>query len=551
MSAIFHKFFQLDNLEAKPSRKRGVSSKEKGGSKKSKVGCGNAPDVSTAETQTIHFKDDLALVQQHSSAVLTHGVKSPPVTSIMFTMRQIKSALQYLYGFSQFKIEEVAQAVYRVSNPMSYNLFLNLPTASGKSSVAEIATHLNPNQVTFFFAPTHALVAGYIARFMKHKFTFVVFKRGLNTDALRGCRVILCHWNDSNDSSLNEFMKTCQKAGILRVVVDEVHLAVMWYDWNDGAKRVTQLCKILQHPTLYLSATFPMWMQDSFVSDASLGFQQYRIECNFRQLSNVYYSIKQAKQGKLIDSLMTLVLQFLKVSGKVAKLIIFVRTRNEVDKIVKAINSYEETLIINPIGFKSEESTDYDLITETMAKFESGVHRCMVTTSISNQGLSFSNVQAVIILQVCLIQLKGSYNLLEYVQQIGRGGRGGEPVVSVWLTESSINNQIMDGMRRELQDGKISMKRLKDQQDVFDLLQSGGCLKDQIGKILGGFPNFNCCEIDAKGITCQSCSLINGVKNINPFSVIKYGTEKMVEVDYFDVLYPYVEEDFVGEGCSS
>src|SRR5271170_6723823 len=194
-----------------------------------------------------------------------------------------------------------------------------------------------------------------------------------------------------------------------RIVFDEYHLVMTAAGFRDAMHKLKNLG--LPVPLILLTATLPPSMVREFEKALAITRPMYIRGCTGRP--NFSYMVERCEGERLNSRVCEMVDEAMEDPGGDERVVVFCRSVKKCEELVGLLNC---NMYHSRYQGKGEE----------LASWMSGNHRVMVVTSALGTGIDLKGISRV-------IHVERPWSLIEYGQESGRAGRGGERVEAMIL----------------------------------------------------------------------------------------------------------------------
>ena len=282
-------------------------------------------------------------------------------------------------------------------------LFIIQPTGAGKSVSFMIPAMFPEAKTTCIVTPLVALAEDMLRRCKEAEIDCIIYGRV----PPRTARIIIVVTESAASSSFTQFMLDIHLKGRLdRIVFDEIHKLVTDANFRPKLEALNKLVLPVQY--VFLTATFPPSLIAQF-NDSMLIYEPTFI----RQVNHkpqVRYNVERLQTKGFYREAAAIVQQMAESCKELEKVLVFCRSRPECDKWSEKFECgvyYSDS--VNKAG--------------TLQGWTTGL---LFATGALGAGVDVSGIKAV-------IHIGCPYGMINFDQEVGRGGRGGEVVTSVIL----------------------------------------------------------------------------------------------------------------------
>jgi ATP-dependent DNA helicase RecQ len=219
------------------------------------------------------------------------------------------------------------------------------------------------------------------------------------------------------------------------IAVDEAHCVL---NWGDSFRKDYQLLRRVVPlftgvPVVALTATASPEVRDQIAK--AVGLRNYSAVVQTQARENVFIDLRPHSDTAEVSFLRDLLSKLQTQGPLFPKTVIFCRTFTLVTSIFYFFHyhlvdksSVEMYMSVTPVRLKAEISQDF-------AKLDSKI-RLLVCTSAFGLGVDIKGISSV-------VHLSAPHSLDDYVQQIGRAGRGDEQASAIFFTHLAYSNKTM------------------------------------------------------------------------------------------------------------
>ncbi|TKA75572.1 hypothetical protein B0A55_07939 [Friedmanniomyces simplex] len=383
-------------------------------------------------------------------------------------------------------------------------LVIVLPTGGGKSMLFMAPACLDDPGVTVVVVPYRALLDNLLSTAKKAGIDCMEWQPGeVNPAAL----VLV---------SADKVVPFMRYAGVLgekgllrRVFVDESHLTFTSSNWRPKLTAVREV-RGLKVPTIMLTATLPVVLE--FELEASMAAQMARYIRVVTTRMRTRYVVDLCPAGKGIERTMELCGRMQKHLGT-QKGVVYSRSRKQCEQLAKELNCayYHAGAVDN------QERLD-------MWLRRGGL---IVATSALGTGVDFPGI-------VFVLHVDMPYGMIDFAQESGRAGRGGEDVDSIIVVEEGRVEPVQGWNRGGLE---------VDQRTMGEFITTRGCRRRVMGWYLDGVESE--CPVAGTMAQCDRCGA--GLTELERGRVRAARERQMVE-EMLDEVVEGCVSCFVGSG---
>jgi superfamily II DNA helicase RecQ len=377
----------------------------------------------------------------------------------------ITSALRKIYGQGgKFKTQHQENAVLSVATGIN-QLFVILPTGEGKSLTFILPAMTPDAKTTIVITPLVALAEDMLKRCKTAEIDTIIYGRGRP----RMSTIVIMVTESAVTSTCMQFIVDIFLAKRLdRIVFDECHKLIMDMNFRPKLARIKDICIGTQ--LIFLTATFPPTMLRRFQEHLVIKDPQFiRLPNNKLQTRYEIKILETEKFKRLAADEMASALLLCEDTDKV---LVFCRSRGECETWARRWNcDYYHSQTENK--------------SEVLEMWTSGL---LFATGSLGAGVDIMNIKTI-------IHVGEPYGMIDYDQEVGRGGRSGEIVHAVTL----LSERDMTGLT-ERRTETLSY----DQKAMTEFLTTAKCRRTGISKYLNGEDYEDNCE-SLLAELCDNC----------------------------------------------
>jgi len=381
---------------------------------------------------------------------------------IVSTKDKMQSVLYRLYGpTGTFKSQEQEQAVEAVANGVS-PLFIIQPTGAGKSVSFMIPAMFPEAKSTAVVTPLVALAEDMLRRCKDAGIDCIIYGRV----APRMARIIIVVTESAASSSFAQFMLDIHLKGRLdRIVFDEIHKLVMDSNFRPKLEELNKLVLPVQY--VFLTATFPPSLIERFNDSMLIQDATFIRQVNHKP--RVRYNVERLSAQGYYSEAAGMVQQVVESCNEMEKVLVFCRSRPECDKWAEKFGCgvyYSDS--VNKAG--------------TLQEWRSGL---LFATGALGAGVDVSGIKAV-------VHVGRPYGMINFDQEVGRGGRAGEIVTSVVLVADDDYIQMLAEEPETLASDERAMR---------EFMITNGCRREGLSMYMNG----ENARVDCKSLGGELC----------------------------------------------
>ncbi len=364
-----------------------------------------------------------------------------------------------------FRSKEQGEALRRIVREQDRGvLVVVLPTGGGKSLLFMAPACMNDPGVTIVVVPFRSLINDLVDKANKLGIDCIEWRPGeVNPAAL-----VYVSADFVPFTGFLSYARLLQGKGILRrIFVDECHLTFTASDWRPKLAWLRSV-RGLRCPTILLTATLPVVCE--FELEASMAAAMARYIRAVTTRVRTRYTVRQCKPGEVQEEALRLCRRMQKHLG-FRKGVVYSRSRTQCENFAAELESahYHAGAVD-----KEERLTQW---------LEKGGF--IVATSALGTGVDFPDV-------VFVLHIDLPYGMIDFAQESGRAGRGGEDVDSVIIIAENRTQM----MQRDL--------RGVDDDIMAEFVKTKSCRRRVMSSYLDG--QEICCEDgDGAMARCDNC----------------------------------------------
>lgn len=382
----------------------------------------------------------------------------------------LQAALQDVLGKREvsFRSAEQEQAMHAVLDRQT-PLVVVLPTGGGKSLLFMVPACMEEDGVTVVVVPYRALTDDLVQRIKGRGISCLEWKHGETSTA----QVVVVSADVAGDlTSKGNFISYAgllQRAGKLRrIVVDECHLVFTSSDWRPKLAGLKNL-RLVTCPIVVLTATLPPVREDELALSMLIRNATYIRASTVRP--NTRYFVSWCKRGKGLDTALAMCKRRdVELRRRRLKGVVYCKSQKQCDEMAELLGSISyHAGLVDRGEYLQEWLIKGGLITATSA----------LGTGVDYEGIVF------------ILHVGMPWSMIDFAQESGRGGRGGEQVDSIVVVEEGEVEAVMKKRSEEI-----------DVQAMGQMLLDGGCRRELMSRYLDGW-GVGCRDIESVG--CDRC----------------------------------------------
>src|SRR5579859_3737174 len=405
------------------------------------------------------------LESRRNTSTRVRATKTEPDFNEATVAERMTQALQTMYGGNaKFKTEEQRSAV--LSTAMGINqLFVILPTGQGKSLTFMLPAMQSHAQTTIVITPLVALAEDMLRRCRATGIDTIIYGRG----QLRSARIVVIVTETAISGSCIQFIRDLHLAKSLdRIVFDECHKLLHDQIFRPKLAMIKDICIEVQ--LVYLTATFPLTMLEQY-KEAMCLYEPRFIRLVDHKLHTRYdvAVLNSEEFDQLADERIQNILALCEGTEKV---LVFCRSKNMSEIWAKCWDCQ---------WFNSDTTNK----AEVLASWTSGL---MFATGSLGAGVDIMNIRAV-------IHVGLPYGMINFDQEVGRGGRSGEIVQSLTLLSDEEESRLCQ---------RRALTLSQDERAMHEFLTTKQCRRTAMSMYLNGEEYRVMCE-SLESELCDNC----------------------------------------------
>lgn len=372
-----------------------------------------------------------------------------------------------------YRSPEQEQALNRIMDGSDSSLVVVLPTGGGKTLLFTAPACLDDPGMTIVVVPYRQLITETVQDARDVGIRCVEWSNQI-TDPVT---LIIVSADKLTHSFFDYVARMASRGLVRRVFVDECHLAVTAHHWRP---KMMELAKIrtVEAPLVMLTATLPIWMENDLETTMSTSMSTAWIRASTSRRTTSYVVRTDVSDGRLLDEAANVIRKRLARLRPKEKMVVFCREKKQCDALAKEIGC----------GVFYAGSPDNDAALDRW-KAQGG---CIVATTALGTGVSYPGI-------VATIHVGMPYGMVDFFQESGRAGRGGEAVDSLILVEK-------DWIRREGTKRASQQKAwTRDEQTMVAFVGTPSCRRLVSIRYFDREPAVDC--ISSGVARCDRCSV--------------------------------------------
>lgn len=369
------------------------------------------------------------------STLLDQSTSAKVQTSLTLMQKVLKKSD---LSWKSAKQQEAMHAVLDLSK----DVFVFMPTGSGKTMLAVIPPLLEPQQTTIIVVPLRSLMADYIRRLKEMQIPFERYQTDQENKLGHSANLILVsteqlhykHWTQSL-GELNLFRP------VVRMIFDEAHLVFTADNYrpslqNLGSKR------LFPYQVVLMTGTCPPIAEDHLITAFACAIQPIIIRASSNRPELKYILSKPSSQLEICSQTSYLVKREQSHSLPQDRILIFVSTIH----IGKALSN----MLHCPFYCGDKAYSDQTRSLAYKTWIEDNNLKVMVCTSAFSAGNDYPHVRLI-------IHAGTPMEMVDFIQGAGRAGRDGLKATIHILPFSESRNTTSQSITKDLK-GKEAIK---------------------------------------------------------------------------------------------
>jgi superfamily II DNA helicase RecQ len=407
------------------------------------------------------------LESRREISIKIKAVRTEPETHESAVRERMMKALQTMYG-TNAKFKSVEQQAAVINTAMGTNqLFVILPTGKGKSLTFMLPAMQSHAETTVVITPLVALAEDLLRRCKATGIDAIIYGRGVN----RSARIVVIVTETVISGSCLQFIRDLYLTKCLdRIVFDECHKLLHDQGFRPKLAAIKDLCVEVQ--LVYLTATFPPTMLNAYKDAMCLNEPRF-IRLVGHKLRTRYNVL--VLDGEQFDQLADEQIQnMLSSCEEMDKVLVFCRSKKMSETWAKRWDCE---------WFNSDTKNKAEVL-------ESWTSGLMFATGSLGAGVDIMSIRAV-------IHVGEPYGMINFDQEVGRGGRGGEMVESLTL--------LSDDEEMKLRQRKVHTLS-QDEKAMHEFLTTNKCRRTGMSVYLNGENHDVTCE-SLESELCGNCKV--------------------------------------------
>ncbi|KAI3578614.1 hypothetical protein IWW34DRAFT_737753 [Fusarium oxysporum f. sp. albedinis] len=360
-----------------------------------------------------------------------------------------------------------------------------LPTGAGKSILFMLPAVMEDTGTSIVVVPFVALMDDLVTRATDMGVDCIRYRSSMNSGREgmpRAARLIVVSADIVSSAEFSGYVDGLSCTGLLqRIFVDECHTVIMDIGYRAKLGELVGLRRF-GCPLVLLTATLPVvledWFRGEMLAKSAIMVRDRTVKLNCR------YEVQQVKPGR--DAVEDRTVEVIKqldqdMTGR-QKGVIYCRSKSQCEAIADEIGC----------GFHHSGMSEQDRYEVRTAWIEGrNTSRWIAATTGLGTGIDIEGIVAV-------VHMEKPYGLVDFVQQIGRGGRrAGEVVRSV----------IIHNGQRQREDQHRSFVDDINQAQMEAFVSTPGCRRAVISAFMDGAAGETCEDVDGATL-CDRCELL-------------------------------------------
>ena len=300
-------------------------------------------------------------------------------------------------------------ALNRIMDEVDTTLVVVLPTGGGKTLLFTAPACLDDPGMIVVVIPYRKLMDDTVRNARALRIDCLEWTYGVEDPA-----TIVFISADRLSRSFFDYVGRMRSKGLIRkIYVDECHLAVTAHSWRPKVAELSEL-RGIGVPLVMLTATMPLYMESDLESTMSSTVSTSWIRASTARKTTKYTVNDSIADGKLMEEAVRRCKNLTAQLKRRERMVSYCRSKADCEQLAGELNC----------GFFYAGNPNNP---ETLKKWltEGGM---MVATTALGTGVSYPGVMLV-------VHVGLPYGLIDFLQESGRAGRGGEQVDSLVLLE--------------------------------------------------------------------------------------------------------------------
>ena len=308
-----------------------------------------------------------------------------------------------------YRSVEQEAALNRIMDDVDTTLVVVLPTGEGKSLLFTAPACLDDPGMIVVVIPYRRLMDDTVRNARALRIDCLEWTYGVEDPA-----TIVFISADRLSRSFFDYVGRMRSKGLLRkIFVDECHLAITAHSWRPKVAELSEL-RGIGVPLVMLTATMPLYMESDLESTMSSTVSTSWIRANTARTTTKYTVNESIADGKLMEEAIRRCRNLTAQLKRRERMVAYCRSKADCEELAGQLSC----------GFFYAGNPDNP---EALKKWltEGGM---IVATTALGTGVSYPGVMLV-------VHVGLPYGLIDFSQESGRAGRGGEQVDSLVLLE--------------------------------------------------------------------------------------------------------------------
>jgi superfamily II DNA helicase RecQ len=411
---------------------------------------------------------------------------SPPVASsptrssrpvrLKIGLEEREKAVRKALGLAEtttvaYKSAEQEEALERIINGSDSALAVVLPTGGGKSLLFTAPACLDDPGITIVAVPYRQLIEETLSDARDRGIDAVEWSRDLSDPA----DIVFISADKLGDTFFDYSARMAGKGLVRRVFVDECHLAITAHSWRPRLVSLARL-RCIEAPTIMLTATLPLHMETDLETTMRCELSLTLIRACTARRTTRYIVRADVEDGKLMQEAIEVCSKQLSRLPHKSKMVVYCRSKAECQELAAALGC----------NYFFSGSADNAEVIE-MWKEAGG---CVVATTALGTGVNYTGV-------ALAVHIGMPYGFIDFAQESGRAGRGGEVVTSLILVERDW--QTREAAKRTA----VRREWSPDEKAMLDFVNTGDCRRLVLGRYFDRKPAQDC--VTGEMERCDRC----------------------------------------------
>lgn len=377
----------------------------------------------------------------------------PPIETTTSQQRDnaVRKALSLREGeHVTFRSPQQEEALDRILNCSDSALTVVLPTGGGKTLLFTAPACLEDPEMNVVVVPYRQLINETVRAATAVGIDCVEWTSEVEDPA----DLVVVSADRLNDRFFDYAARMVSKGILRRVFVDECHLAITAHSWRERMVVLSKLQSI-EAPLFMLTATLPVHMEvdleDTMSSVGSVTWIRART-----MRTTMKYTVRMIPANvKLMAEVTKVCKKRLARLRHKAKMVVYCRTKDECKDLASELGC----------GYFYSGSPSNEQVIERWMT----VGGCVVATTALGTGVNYPGIELT-------VHAGLPYGLIDFAQESGRAGRGGEQVDSLILAEAGWEAKERERRRRRRQEWS------RDEEALLEFVNTSGCRRLVLGQ---------------------------------------------------------------------